>query len=129
MKQRKKSKILTEGELPIMKALWEKGPLYARQIVDQYPDPKPHQNTVATILKILEEKGHVGHEAIGNAHIYHAVTPKEEVRRKSLGNLISDFFDNSYKGVVSALIGEEKLSIEELKEIIEMVEKNKENHG
>lgn len=112
-----------------MKALWEKGPLYARQIVDLYPDPKPHQNTVATILKILEEKGHVGHEAIGNAHIYHAITPKEEVRRKSLGNLISDFFDNSYKGVVSALIGEEKLSIEELKEIIEMVEKKKDSHG
>ena len=122
MKQKSKSQKLTDGELPIMKALWANGPLFVRQIVESYPAPRPHQNTVATMVKILEEKGHVGHEVVANPHCYYATTPKEELRDHSLRTLIGDFFENSYKGVVSTLIDEKKLSVEELKEIIKMVE-------
>lgn len=110
-----------------MKALWANGPMLVRQILECYPEPRPHQNTVATLVKILEEKGHVGHEVIGNSHRYYAITPKETVRERSLSALIGDFFDNSYKSVVSSLVGDEKLSVDELKEIIEMIEKRNEN--
>ena len=126
MKAGRKPQSLTERELPIMKALWEHGPLFVREIVERYDEPKPHQNTVATLVKILEEKGHVAHEAIGNSFRYYAITPQKEFRERSMRNIIGDFFGNSYKNVVSALIEEEKISIDELREIIDIVErKNK----
>lgn len=127
MKAGRKTQILTEGELPIMKALWNNGPMLVRQIVEQYSEPRPHPNTVSTLLKILEEKGHVAHEQIGNSYIYHAVTRKEEVGHRSLNALIGNFFDNSYKSFVSTLVSDEKLTVEELKEIIELIEHKREN--
>jgi len=122
MKSSRRAGLLTDKELPIMNALWERGPLFVREIVAGYPDPKPHQNTVATLVKILEEKGHVGHEVIGNSHRYFAVTPRQVVRERSLKDVIGNFFNNSYKSVVSALVAEEKISVDELKEIIRIVE-------
>ena len=127
MKAGRKTQILTEGELPIMKALWKNGPMFVRQIVEQYPDPRPHPNTVSTMLKILEEKGHVGHKQIGNSYIYNAVTKKEEVGERSLNALIGNFFDNSYKSFVSTLVNDERLTVEDLKEIIELIEQEREN--
>lgn len=105
-----------------MKALWERGPLFVREILAGYPEPKPHQNTVATLVKILEEKGHVGHEVVGNSHRYYAVTPRSVVCERSLMEVIGNFFNNSYKSVVSALVADEKISVDELKEIIRIVE-------
>lgn len=125
MKSGRKPQILTERELPIMKALWERGPLFVREIVETYAEPRPHQNTVATLVKILEEKGHVTHENVGNYHRYMAVTPQKELRNRSLLGVISNFFDNSYKAVVSALAEEEKISADELREIIRMIEKKR----
>ncbi|MDE5734155.1 MAG: BlaI/MecI/CopY family transcriptional regulator [Duncaniella sp.] len=122
MKSSRKAGLLTDKELPIMKALWERGPLFVREILVGYPEPKPHQNTVATLVKILEEKGHVGHEVVGNSHRYYAVTPRSVVRERSLMEVIGNFFNNSYKSVVSALVADEKISVDELKEIIRIVE-------
>lgn len=127
MKAGRKTQILTEGELPIMKVLWNNGAMFVRQIVEQYPDPRPHPNTVSTMLKILEEKGHVGHKQIGNSYIYHAVTKKEDVGERSLNALIGNFFDNSYKSFVSTLVNNERLTLDELKEIIELIEQEREN--
>ena len=122
MKPGRKAQTLTERELPIMKALWEHGPMFVREIVETYPEPRPHQNTVATLVKILEEKGHVTHEAVGNSHRFQAVTPQRELRNRSLRTVINDFFGNSYKSVVSALVEEEKISVDELRDIIRMIE-------
>lgn len=105
-----------------MKALWERGPLFVREIVETYDEPRPHQNTVATLTRILEEKGHVGHEVVGNSHRFYAVTEREEIAGKSLRSIISNFFDNSYKSVVSMLADEEKISAEELRDILKMIE-------
>lgn len=121
----RKPSMLTERELPIMKALWTDGPLFVREIVERFPEPRPHQNTVATLIKILEEKGHVTHESVGNAFRYSAVTPRSEFRDRSLRSIVSDFFDNSYKNAVSALVEEEKISIDELREIIEIMQRSK----
>ena len=123
MKSSRRPGLLTEKELPIMNALWERGPLFVREIVASLPEPRPHQNTVATLVKILEEKGHVTHEALGNSFRYHAVTPRQVVRERSLRDVVSNFFNNSYKSAVSALVAEEKVSVDELREIIDMIEK------
>lgn len=106
-----------------MNMLWDKGPLFVREMVDMHPEPKPHFNTVATIIRILEGKGYVGHEILGNSHRFFAIADKCEFRSKSLGDVIRNFFGNSYKVAISSLIEEEKISVEEVKEILEHIEK------
>ncbi len=113
---------LTDKEEALMRIFWEKGPLFVREIVDLYPEPKPHFNTISTFVRGLEAKGYVAHEAFGNTYRYYAVAKMEDFRRKSLGNVIKSYFNNSYLGVVSSLVEDEKLSIEELRELIESVE-------
>ena len=123
MKAGRKKQLLTEKEAELMNMLWEKGPLFVRQMVDLYPDPKPHFNTVATTIRILEGKGYVGHEILGNSHRFYALADKSEFRSKSLGDVIRNFFGNSYKVAISSLIEEEKISIDEVKEILDIIEK------
>lgn len=122
MKAGRKPQILTEKELVIMRMLWERGPMFVREMLEIYPEPKPHFNTVSTIVRILEDKGHVGHEVVAASHRYYAVARQEDFRKKSLARLVSDYFNNSYKNAVSALVEEEKISLDELREIIDLVE-------
>ncbi len=119
---RKPQQALTDKERVLMQMLWENGPMFVREMVDIYPEPKPHFNTVSTIIRILEEKGHVSHEVIGTSHRYYAVSRKEDFRKRSLAQVVSDYFNNSYKNAVSALVEEEKISVDELKEIIDIIE-------
>lgn len=123
MKPGRKRQELTAKEAEIMKMLWERGPLFVREMLELYPEPRPHFNTVSTIVRIMEEKGLVGHEVFGNSHRYFAVARKEEFRSKSFAALIRDYFGNSYKNAVSALAEEEKISVEELREIIDIIER------
>ncbi len=128
MKAGRKKQLLTEKETELMNILWENGPLFVREIVEHYPDPKPHFNTVATTVRILEGKGYVGHEVLGNSHRFYASADRSEFRSKSLTDVIRNFFGNSYKVAISSLIEEEKISVDEVKEILELIEKkNSEN--
>lgn len=125
MKAGRKTSGLTPKETVIMQLLWEHGPLLVREMLELYPEPRPHFNTVATTARILEDKGYVEHTTEGGAHRYSAKTGIENVRRSKLSQLVADFFNNSYRGAVSALVEEEKISVDELKEIIAMVENRK----
>lgn len=120
---RTKQQTLTEKEAPLMKMLWEHGPLFVREMVELYPDPKPHFNTVATTIRIMEEKGYVGHEVLGSSHRFYAIASKDDFCRRTLAGVIRDYFDNSYRSVVSSLVKDEKLSVDDLREIIAMIEK------
>ena len=120
---RRPSSGLTEREQEIMSILWAHGPIFVREMLEYFPEPRPHVNTVSTIVRILEEKGHVSHETIAGSHQYYALTPQTEYRR-----LVRDFFNNSYKMAVSALVEEEKVSVDELREIIDMIEQ-RDKHG
>ena len=104
---------------------WKKGPLFIRQLSDEYNDPKPHYNTLSTIVRGLEEKGYIGYTTYGNNHQYYALVSEEEYRRKTLKNVVSRYFDNSYTRVVSTLVEEEKISIEELQDLIQQIKKEK----
>ncbi len=127
MKAGRKKQVLTEKEGEIMQLLWANGPMFVRQMIEHYPDPKPHFSTVSTTVRILEEKGYVGHESIGGSHRYMALKEKAEFRSRSLADIICNYFDNSYTAVVSTLIEEDKISAEELRQLIDLVESKNKN--
>lgn len=120
----RKKQTLTPREEELMQLLWDNGPMYVRELVQLYPDPKPHVNTVSTVVRTLEEKGHVNHEAAGTGYKYFAVAQKEDFADKTLNNVIKGYFNNSYLNAVSTLVKTEKISVDELRELIDLIEKN-----
>lgn len=115
---------LTSKEEEILGYFWVKGPLFVRELLDLQEEPKPHYNTLSTIVRSLEEKEYIGYKVFGNTHQYYALVSEEDYRRKTLKQVVSKYFDNSYSSVVSTLIEEEALTIEELQELIRQI-KNK----
>jgi predicted transcriptional regulator len=120
-------KKLTSKEEEIMNLFWEKGPMFVKELKEIYTDPKLHYNTLSTMVRALEEKGFVDHEQFGNTHRYFAAITKEEYRKGKLGNVVKNYFNNSYKNVVSLLVEEENLSLEDLKKLIAEIENSKNN--
>lgn len=127
MKAGRKKQVLTAKETEVMQILWNNGPMFVKDMVECYPAPRPHVNTVSTIVRILETKGYVAHEAVGGSYRYHAVADIDGFRKESLLDVIRNYFNNSYTNAVSALVADEKISVEELREIINMVENNDKN--
>ena len=115
-------KTLTGKEEEIMGFFWEKGPLFVREMLELYDEPRPHFNTISTFVRGLEEKGYVGHRSMGNTYQYYAIVSREDFKKKTLRGVISKYFNNSYLGVVSSLVKEEEISLDELKELIREVE-------
>jgi predicted transcriptional regulator len=122
-------KHLTNREEEIMEYFWSKGPMFVKDLVELFADPKPHYNTVSTIVRGLEEKGFIGHEQFGNTHRYFAAISREEFSRTNIRSLVSKYFNASYASVVSMFVEENKISIEEIQELIRKVKsgKNKKN--
>ena len=121
--KRKIMKMLTAKEEEIMGYFWEKGPLFVKQLLDFYDEPRPHFNTLSTIVRGLEEKGFLSHEVFGNTYKYYAVVSCDDFKKKTLKGVISKYFNNSYLGAVSSLVKEEEISLDELKQLIRDVEK------
>jgi len=115
---------MTQKEEEILSCFWEKGPLFIRELLELQGEPKPHYNTLSTIVRTLEEKGYIGYKAYGNTYQYYAAISQDEYRKKSLNTLVNKYFGNSYKRVVSSLIEEDEISIEELQELIEQIKEN-----
>jgi len=118
-------KHLTNREEEIMDLFWQKDSVFVKDIIDELPEPKPHYNTISTIVRGLEEKGFVGHEQFGNTYRYFAIISREEFSKNTIKNLVSKYFDKSYSSVVSMFVEEEKISVEEIKALIRQVEINK----
>ena len=118
---------LTNKEEEIMRVLWDLKKAFVKEVLAELPDPKPHYNTISTIVRNLEEKGYIRHEAFGKTHRYQPAVTKEEYRKTFMQKTISNYFENSYKNVVSFLAREEKISVHELKEIIDLIEKGDES--
>ena len=113
---------LTAKEEEIMGLFWEKGPLFVKEMLAFYDDPKPHFNTLSTVVRGLEEKGFVAHKTFGNTYQYYATVTRDDYRRGTLRGVVSKYFDNSYLGVVSTLVQDEDISLDELKQLIKQVE-------
>lgn len=113
---------LTPKEEELMQFLWEHGPISISKLVELYPEPKPHFNTVSTVVRRLEAKGFVGHNEVSGTFHYFAIVEKEYFRNRSFSKFIKNYFGGSYYGAVSALVAEDKISSEELKELLRLVE-------
>lgn len=117
-----KSQELTKSEEEIMQILWQLDGGFVKEVVDQFPEPKPAYNTVSTIIRILVKKGVVRYEAIGNTHKYIPKISKEEYTKIYLNHFVGNYFDNSYKTLVSFFTNEEQLSVQELEEMKHLLE-------
>ena len=118
----KQMKRLTVKEEEIMRIFWEHGPMFVRELLSFYDEPKPHYNTVSTLVRGLEEKGFVGYKAYGNTYQYYALVSEKEYKSSALKEVVSQYYNNSYINVVSSFIEEEGMSVDELKSLIEYIE-------
>ncbi|GAB6007930.1 BlaI/MecI/CopY family transcriptional regulator [Dysgonomonas reticulitermitis] len=115
-------KDLTVREEELMCFFWEKGPLFVKEILSFCDEPKPHFNTLSTIVRGLEEKGFLSHNTFGNTYQYYPVVSESDFRKGTLKGVIKKYFNNSYLSAVSSLVQEEDISLEELKQLIKDVE-------
>ena len=116
-------KALTKAEEQIMQVLWKLEQAFLREIVDEMPVPKPHQNTVATLLKILVEKEFVAVEVLGRQHRYSPLISKEDYSGKSIKQLAKNYFEGSFSNVVSYLVRENNISVDELEQLLKQIKK------
>lgn len=115
-------KSLTSKEEEIMGFFWKKGPMFVKELLEFYDEPKPHFNTLSTYVRLLEEKGYIGHRTFGSSYQYYALVSEQEFHKRTLKSVISKYFNNSYLGLVSSLVKEEDVSLDELKKLIKQVE-------
>jgi len=110
-------KTLTQAEEQIMQALWKIRKGFVNDILKQFPEPKPAYNTVSTIVRILEKKGFVDHNAYGKTHEYFPLVSRKEYSGRYFKRFLQNYFNNSYQALGSFLASDKDISIEELEEI------------
>lgn len=118
-------KQLTKREDQIMQIVWRLEKAFIKDIVEAFPAPKPHYNTVATLVKILVKKEVLKSEKIGNTHLYSSAVDFEKYREDHLGDVKEKFFNNSFPKMLSHFAKQEKFSEEELQELIDIIKSNK----
>ncbi len=116
---------LAKREEQIMQACWHLGKAYIKEIIMELPDPKPHYNSVATMVRILEDKGFLGHETFGNTFQYYPVVSKEEYQNHAFDDIVKQYFNNSYPRMLAYFAREQKISQEELNEILALIQSQK----
>jgi BlaI family transcriptional regulator, penicillinase repressor len=122
-----KNKSLTKAEEQIMQTLWKLENAFLRDILEALPAPKPHQNTVATVLKILVEKEFVGVEVFGRTHRYFPRVSREAYSRSTIKNVVRKYFEGSFSEAVSFMVKENNLSLEELELLVKQLKKKSKN--
>ncbi len=115
---------LTHVEEETMQAVWRTGEGNVKAFMENLDEPAPY-TTIASVIKNLEKKGYLHSRLVGNAYIYKPAITEEEYKKKFIGNVVKEYFDNSYKELVNFFVEQKKLSPKELKEIIEMIEGKK----
>jgi predicted transcriptional regulator len=120
-----RNKSLTKAEEQIMQVLWKLQKAFLREIVHALPAPRPHQNTVATILKILADKEFVDKETFGRLHRYFPLVTKESYSRSTIKNVVKKYFEGSFADAVSFMVKEKGLTVEELELLVKELKKKK----
>ena len=112
---------LTRAEEQVMHVLWKRGPSFVKEVLADMPEPKPAYTTVSTIIRILEQKGYVAHEAMGNAHRYHATLAKEHYSEGQVKKVVRDYFGGSLADLVSHFMDRNDVSAKELDEVLKLI--------
>lgn len=120
-------KELTKAEEQVMQLLWRLEKAFVKDIIEKIPEPKPAYNTVSTIIRILEKKGFVGHNAYGKTHEYFPLISRKEYTRSFMKNFMRNYFSGSFQEMVSFFAKEDNMSIRELDELIDDVKRDIEN--
>lgn len=117
----KKMEKLTPKEEEIMRWFWSKGPLFVKELQELYPEPRPHFNTLSTLVRLLEQKGYVTHKAYGKTYQYYACVAEDEFRKSTLKDVVRKYFADSYLQAVSTLVQDNALSDAEIEELTALV--------
>ena len=121
----KSIKELTKAEEEIMQVLWKLESAFVKDILTRLPKPKPAYNTVSTVVRILEQKGFVGHEPVGKSHKYHPLITKEAYTTAFMKGFVKRYFRGSYQQMVSFFTREDQLSVNELEQLVAELKKLK----
>ena len=116
-------KALTKAEEDIMQVLWQLENANVKQIIDFMPEPKPAYNTVSTIVRILESKGFVDYKKQGKGHIYFPVLKKQDYSNQSINKLVDNYFQGSFKSMVSFFVKKNDISLDELESVLKEINK------
>jgi len=119
------SKTLTKAEEQVMQVLWKLGKGFLKEIIEATPEPKPHSNTTATLLKILVEKGFVEYQVHGRNNLYKPLISQADYGKRSANQLVRGYFDGSPARLVSHFISEQKLSEAELEQLLLQIQNAK----
>jgi predicted transcriptional regulator len=95
---------LTKAEEQVMQVLWKLEKAFVKDMLEEFPEPKPKYNTVSTIVRILEAKGFVSHEAYGKTHAYYPAVSREEYSNAYLKSFMGRYFGGSFKKMVSFFV-------------------------
>jgi BlaI family transcriptional regulator, penicillinase repressor len=114
---------LSKSEEDLMQIVWRLGEATVGNFLEEIPEPKPPYTTLASMIKNLEKKNYLTSKRYGNVYVYQPAITEENYKKAFLGNVVQDYFKNSYKEMVSFFVKDEKISAQELKEIIDLIEK------
>lgn len=116
---------LTQQEEEAMQMIWQNKGGFVKDILDLLPEPRVPYTTLASTLKNLEKKEYLKTVKLGNSYRYEPIIAEDKYKKAFMGNFVSGYFKNSYKDLITFFVEEEKISSQELKEIIELIEKSK----
>ncbi len=112
---------ITKKEESVMNLFWQNGPMFVKDLLEFYSEPKPHINTLSTYVRSLEAKGYLAHKGFGGSYQYYPAIERQDCGQMNIENIVTQNFDSSYKSLVSCLVKEEKITIDELKELIDHI--------
>lgn len=113
---------LNSSEESIMRILWDLGEGVVHDVIDKLPAPKPPYTTVSSVVRLLEKKGFIDHKAYGKTHVYFPAISKDEYARKSFSNLVKHYFEGSPKNIVSFIVQENALKLDEVDELKQLID-------
>jgi predicted transcriptional regulator len=119
-------KDLTKAEEQVMHALWKLEKAFVKDVIEEFPEPKPAYNTVSTIIRILEKKEFVDHKAFGKTYQYFPIVSKEDYTKHTAGQLVDNYFGGSFKNLVSFFVKDNDMTVKEMDELMKVIESKKE---
>jgi BlaI family transcriptional regulator, penicillinase repressor len=116
---------LAKREEQIMQVFWNLKRAFIKEVIPELPDPKPHYNSVSTMIKVLEDKGFLAHDVVGNIYQYFPMVSKEDYQKHAMKDVVSQYFDNSYANMLAFFAKEQKMTDEELNDIVNLIKAGK----
>lgn len=115
---------LTKTEEPVMQIIWGLERVFVKDIIDELPEPKPPYNTISSIVRILETKGMVAHEAFGRTYRYYPIVSRGAYKKLIFKSLLTEYFEGSYANLMSFMIKSDELNDKEEQELMDLIKKH-----